>query len=178
MCRRKIYFKGMNNIVNAWETERIHKKNEEAFNQAFDCIFDEDEDEDEQEFNTGSDYESDTMSDTDSWETCDGDEQITSPFVLNAEKDYYSEFILGEIMHLQKEYQKAVEIGVDFDWYLDNFDYIYIEQQNTTIIEDDVFPHTKNLFVSNHKNLIRNKRSGKRISIKMDTITFTVTVVF
>jgi hypothetical protein len=177
MCRRKIYFKGMNNIVTAWETERIHIKNEEAFNQAFDCIFDEDEEE-------YQDSDSDSESDTDSWETCDEaeneiqNETTNFPFLLDIEKDYYSEFIIGEIVNLQKEYQKAMEIGVDFDWYIDNIDYICIEQQNTCIIEDDVFPHTKNLFVSNHKNLVRNKRSGKRVSIKTDTITFTVTIVF
>jgi hypothetical protein len=35
-----MYFKGMGKLVQKWEAERIEKKNEDAFNQAFDEIFD------------------------------------------------------------------------------------------------------------------------------------------
>ena len=170
MCRRDMYFKGMNRVVKVWETERTIKKNEDAFSQAFDEIFLEDEED--------SEWESES-DDSDSWETSSEQEYpvepevpaVTeeNPFTFDTTRDYYTEFIMGEIKMLQKDYQKAMELGVDFEWYLDNIDYFLIIPDQTVMIEDDVFPHMKNLFVSNHKSMFRNKRSGKRVHGKSDT---------
>ena len=168
MCRRDMYFKGMNRVVKVWETERAIKKNEDAFSQAFDEIFLEDEED--------SEWESES-DDSDSWETSSEQEYpvepevpaVTEEFTFDTTRDYYTEFIMGEIKMLQKDYQKAMELGVDFEWYLDNIDYFLIIPDQTVMIEDDVFPHMKNLFVSNHKSMFRNKRSGKRVHGKSDT---------
>jgi len=163
MCRRNLYFKGMHKVVNEWDKERAVKKNEEAFNQAFEDIF-EDEDEDEDE-------ESDT--DSDSWDTMSGGT------MSDYNKELYSQYMLGEIVLLQKSYQKAEELGIDFEWYLQNSWFFEIEPSRTFIIFDDVFPHFKNIFVSNHKNSVRNKRVGARVSAKTDTgFTAVFVVVF
>lgn len=174
MCRRDMYFKGMNKVIKVWENERAFKKNEDAFNQAFDEIFFED---DEESFESESESESEY--DSDSWETSSEQEYpvepavpvVTeeNPFAFDPTVDYYTEFIMGEIKMLQKDYQKAMELGVDFEWYLDNIDYFDIIPSLTVYTEDDIFPHMKNLFVSNHKSVFRNKRSGKRVHGKSDT---------
>lgn len=185
MCRREMYFKGMYKVAREWEKERVDKKNEEAFSQAFDEIFEEYSD-------SESEY-SDSESDTDSWETWSDSEPETEsdvppppPVFETSEtssgpwKDgHYSDFILYEIKLLQKEYKKSMELGVDFDWYLDNYGFFVIEDPPTVYIEDDVFPHMKNLFVSNHKSMVRNKRSGKRVASKNDTsFTMVLTLMF
>ena len=176
MCRRDMYFKGMNRIVKVWENERAIKKNEDAFSQAFDEIFFED---DEESFESETESDSDESDDSDSWETSSEQEypvepevpEFTeeNPFAFDPTMDYYTEFIMGEIKMLQKDYQKAMELGVDFEWYLDNIDYFLIVPSQTVVIYDDIFPHTKNLFVSNHKSMFRNNRSGKRVHGKSDT---------
>jgi hypothetical protein len=179
-----MYFKGMRKFVNMWDEERVQQKNEEAFNQAFEDIFDDESDIDY------SDSESDASSDS-SWETSDDldvsniesdDEeekphQVQEPIYFPVESDVYSNFILDEIKSLQKDYQKAMELGLDFDWYLENFLYFDIEPSKTMYIEDDIFPHFKNLFVSNHKNMVRNKRLGKRNYANTDTAFTTVLVL-
>lgn len=181
MCRRNLYFKGMHKVVDEWDRERALKKNEDAFNKAFDDIFEEDESE-----YSESEPDTDTDSDSDSWETASWDTQEPFPernpvsrtaWSVNSEKDYYSEYMLGEIALLQKSYQKAEELGLDFEWYLQNSWFFDIEPSTTVMIEDDVFPHFKNLFVSNHKHSVRNKRVGARVSAKTDTGFTTVFVV-
>ena len=174
MCRRNLYFKGMHKVVDEWDMERAVKKNEDAFNQAFEDIFDEEDSE--------SDTESwDTVSENDDEnENDDEDEKDDEDlWSLKSGKDYYSEYILGEIVLLQKAYQKAEELGLDFEWYFQNSWFFDIEPSETVYIEDDVFPHFKNLFISNHKQSVRNKRVGKRVSDKTDTgFTAVFVVVF
>jgi len=184
MCRRALYFKGMHKVVEEWDEERAVKKNEDAFNKAFDEIFFEEDESDTMSINTQEpvddedEYESDT-----SWETMsissqepvdDEDETFSWKF---QETNVYSNYVLGEIAFLQKEYKKALELGLDFEWYLENSWLFDIEQPKTMYIEDDVFPHLKNLFVSNHKGTTQNKRVGKRVSTKTDTHFTTVFVV-
>ena len=178
MCRRTLYFKGMHKVVDAWDNERAIKKNEEAFSQAFDDIFDE---EDDEEFDSDDDSDvSDDESETDSWETTsevsEMETKVEVPWKTDT-RDYYSELILGEIKALQKEYQKSEELGVDFEWYHNNWFFFDIEPPGSIIIEDDVFPHFKNLFVSNHKGGLQGKRVGKRVTAKTDTSFTTVFVV-
>lgn len=188
MCRRAMYFKGMYKVAETWEKERNDKKNEDVFNEAFEAIFEEEED-------SESESESDTESDV-SWETWDGsqmdeldvatttEEEVTSLDITELEipintplwspnTNYYSDFLLQEIKELQKDYQKAMEIGMDFDVYLENLEYVFIETVRYVWTEDDNIP--KNLFVSKHKNMFRNKRFGKRIPSKND-MGFTVVV--
>ena len=202
MCRRDMYFKGMHRVVRDWEDERILKKNEDAFDKAFDEIFEE-----TAEFDDSSSYEgSDSDSSWESWdeeldeELDEEDAHGTRPstpeireerhaegslhsednfFCLQSRSELYSEFILGEIMNLQKDYQKSIELGVDFEWYMENVYFFDIEPSDSVIIEDDVFPHFKNLFVSNHKNVIQNKRMGKRNYANTDTMfTIVIDLVF
>ena len=185
MCRRAMYFKGMNRVTRAWDKERIIKKNEEAFNQAFDEIFFEDDENeidpdgyDTQEY----DSESDSDDSASSWETSSEQEypetEMDAGVTTSSSypiRDYYTEFIMGEIKMLQKDYQKAMELDVDFDWYLDNIDYLCIENGKTVYIEDDIFPHTKLLFVSKHTSMSRNKRSCKRV-LNKPVMSFSVSV--
>ena len=148
MCRRSLYFKGMHKVAQEWDKERSIQKNEDVFNQVFDDIFEEDS-----EF--GSDTESEAGSDSNSWETASHEnenENDSEPEREYTNRDYYSEYILGEIVLLQKAYQKAEELGLDFEWYYHNSWFFDIEPSRTVYIEDDVFPHFKNLFVSNHKH--------------------------
>jgi len=188
MCRRAMYFKGMHRIVSEWEQERIDQKNQEIFNQAFDEIFEDvDDDYSEEETENTTDDESDAESDV-SWETWGGSqmdeldvstEEVTSLDITELEVpvsaaslwsvpalNCYGEFILEEIKCLQKDYQKAMEMGMDFDVYLENLEYVFIEPYKSIWIEDDNIP--KNLLVSKHKNMIRNKRSGPRVPSKND----------
>ena len=186
MCRRAMYFKGMHKVVASWEQDRIDKRNEEVFGQAFDQIFEEDSD--ESYVTMESDSESEAGSD-DSWETWDEEltevdepevlPQIPSNTILQGTPGYYGyvgKYILEEIVELQKDYQRAMDMGMDFEEYLD----YYVEPQTKrSLVEDDVFPHFKNLFVSNHKVSVRNKRVGKRVSTKTDTgFTAVFVVVF
>ena len=174
MCRRNLYFKGMHKIVDAWDRERENQKNESAFNSAFEDIFDDPESE--------SEYESESEDGSESLDQGEGASEGASEgdmWSLKSGRDYYSEYVLGEIVLLQKAYQKAEELGLDFEWYYQNSWFFDIEPAKTIFIEDDVFPHFKNLFVSNHKVSVRNKRVGKRVSTKTDTgFTAVFVVVF
>ena len=175
MCRHPLYFKGLHKLLSIWEDEKTDKRNEEAFNTAFESIFDEESDDDytvEEEDESDSEWEE--------WEDSGDEEEeedertprltITKPSV-----DFYSKFILEEIIELQKEYQKAMDIGMDFEYYLDNMDDITIENSSYYYSEDDVFPHFKKLFVSNH--IIRNnRRTGSRVPSKCDN-SFTLVVL-
>jgi hypothetical protein len=164
MCRRVMYFKGMNKVTKAWDKERITQRNEDAFNQAFDEIFFEDDENqvDLSGYDTQEEPESDSDSDESdaSWETFSEKSEVSSenPFAFDPAKDYYTEFIMGEIKLLQKDYQKAMELDVDFDWYMENFEF----HGKTFIIEDDVFPHVKFLFVSKYNSVVRNNMTGKK----------------
>jgi hypothetical protein len=188
MCRRTLYFKGMHKVVEEWDDERATKKNEDAFNKAFDEIFFDEESDLEDEAEAEAEDESDgDGDDSESWET---DTQgsfsdIGEPPVVGddenkwtfQESSFYSNYILGEIVFLQKEFKKAEELGLDFEWYLENSWLFEIEPSRTMYVEDDIFPHFKNLFVSNHKGTVQNKRVGKRVSAKTDTHFTTVFVV-
>jgi len=182
MCRRDMYFKGMHRVSKEWEEERALKKNEDAFNQAFEDIFDEIEDSgsessweswDEELDSEEDEHVTQSVSDNEDEVRDESAPQIENSFCFPPCTDLYSDFILGEIKSLQKDYQKSIELGVDFDWYMENFLFFDIEPALTTYIEDDVFPHFKNLFVSNHKNVIQNKRLGKRNYANTDTV-FTI----
>jgi hypothetical protein len=155
----------MHKIVDEWDKERAIKKSEEAFNSAFEDIFDDDSDF-ESDSDSGSDSGSDSDSDSASWETFSQVSRVSDAKLILTDtgKDYYSEYILGEIVMLQKEYQKAEELGLDFEWYHQNSWFFDIEPSKTVILYDDVFPHVKNMFVSNHKSYVKNKRVGKRMS--------------
>jgi hypothetical protein len=188
MCRHTLYFKGMHKVVDAWETERFEKKNEEAFSQAFDDIF---EAEESDGGSDGNGYHTQEDSDTDSdWETSseydlpslesedrEDREDRDSEFPPFRAEDLYSEYVKGEIILLQKEYKKAMELGLDFEWYHENSWFFEIEPPQTVVIEDDVFPHFKNLFVSNHKSVLQGRRVGKRVPPKTDA-SFTTVLVF
>jgi hypothetical protein len=181
-----MYFKGMRKVIGVWEQERIDKKNEEAFGQAFDEIFFE---EDTSSFDDDEDVS--TTSEEEGWETDNEEEEPTGGYHTQEEDDEpppplftswkfnYSQFILEEIKQLQKDYQKAMDLGVDFDWYLDNIEYFDIEKPGNMYIEDDVFPHMKNLFVSRYTGVSRNKRNSARVSLKNDMFfTLVLSLVF
>jgi hypothetical protein len=176
MCRRAMYFKGMSKVVEVWEQDRLDKKNEDAFNQAFEDIFDEEDLDSEMSWETESEYSDESYEDRDEPDE-EPEESRDEPrleFPLRSfEFDYYSQFILEDIKQLQKDYQKAMDLGVDFEWYINNIDYFDISYEPRLTIERDILPHFKNLFVSNHGGMIRNKRSGKRVPTRCDT-SFTV----
>ena len=178
MCRHPMYFKGLHRMLPIWEKEKTNKRNEEAFNAAFDIIFDEDSDfsESESESEEDSEEEEEGPTNEEEWEEWtdneDEEEQVPVPPVTTT-TDFYSKFILEEIIELQKEYQKAMDSGIDFDYYIDNIDYIILEKPEGTIW--DLFPHEKNLLVSNHKNMIQNKRTGSRVPSKCDN-GFTISI--
>ena len=174
MCRRIMYFKGMGKVVHEWDRERIDQKNEEAFSEAFDAIFqvaDESEDEDEsedRESGSGSESEWETESESDSeseWFPSPPPPTRVHPHQESShssseEEDLgpvfkysYSWFVLEEIKELQKEYQRAMKYEVDFDWYLCNMEYMIFDTYKRMYIEDDIFPHEKNLFVSRYPKL-------------------------
>jgi hypothetical protein len=162
MCRRKMYFKGMWKLTDEWIQERIDQKNQTMFGEAFEDIFDEESD---SESETGSETDSDASEE--SWETCSSD---SSDY-----KEFYSQFMLAEIVRLQKDYKKAMELGLDFEWYMYNMDYFDIVYEPRVEVFDDIFPHEKNMFVSKYPHTLQNKRSGKRVPSKSDT---SYTVVF
>jgi len=177
----------MRKVIKSWEQERIDKKNEEAFGQAFDEIFF------EEDTSSFDDEDNSTTSEEEGWDT-DNEEPVEEqeeggyhtqedeeppPPLFTSWKFNYSQFILDEIKQLQKDYQKAMDLGVDFDWYLDNIEYFDIEQSSNMYIEDDVFPHTKNLFVSRYTGVSQNKRNSARVSLKNDKFfTFVMSLVF
>ena len=179
MCRHNIYFKGFHKVLSKWENEKIDKRNEDAFNSAFESIFDMESEDEYTSSETDSNIDEDSDSDSDSeyetwdslWETPNENENEikflpTIPPVI-VPNDFYSRFILEEIIELQKIYKKSIEAGIDFEYYLENMDYILFETPNSFITWDDVFPHFKNLFVSNH--IVRNKRrTGSRVPSKCD----------
>jgi hypothetical protein len=70
--------------------------------------------------------------------------------------------MLEEIVQLQKDFQKATDLGVDFEWYLENINYFEIEYEPRCFVYDDVFPHVRNLFVSKYSGAFRNNRMGKK----------------
>ena len=82
LCRHRLYFKGMYKLVKEWEEESFHKKNEEAFAEAFDYIVNEEsedeEDESESESEADSDIEEGSWSESD-WEEVPSDFQWIYP---------------------------------------------------------------------------------------------------
>jgi len=166
MCRRKMYFKGMWKLTNNWIQERVDQKNQEFFGEAFEDIFEEESDSD-------TESESDSDASDDSWETCSFDTQ-QEPDDWKTD-DFYSRYMLAEIVQLQKDYKRAMELGVDFEWYMYNIEYFDVSYEPRVDVFDDIFPHEKNLFVSKYSHTLQNKRSGKRVPSKSDT---SYTIVF
>jgi hypothetical protein len=183
-----MYFKGMQKIVKTWEQERIDKRNEDAFNQAFDEIFE------GSTISEISSEEEETSSEEEGWETDSDISHVEETFPVPEatpfepepiEEEFnfswkfnYSDFILEEIKGLQKDYQKAMDLGVEFDWYLDNFDYFDIEKGNTIIIYYEMsYIIESNIFVSKYPTVLRNKRIGKRVLPKIDQWFTTTTFV-
>ena len=201
MCRHTLYFKGLHKISEKWEDERIEKLNEEAFNTAFEAIFEETEEESEYDnFSSEVDTESD-YSESD-WETSsENEEGPTTPrsvfeFPRSIPSDNSSEvnlfdtsnldwqsdgdYLIHSIIKLQAAYQKALKAGIDIPYFLEDDNYLFFSidegDTGTFWIEDDVFPHEKNLFVSKHAGMIQNKRTGSRVPPKGDS-SFTVVVL-
>jgi flagellar motor protein MotB len=173
-----MYFKGMRKVISTWEQERIDKKNEEAFSQAFDEIFFEEDtsfDDDDEETSSDEEEEEGWETDPDVVEEEGGyhtqeEEEEEVPSYFTTWKFNYSQFILEEIKQLQKDYQKAMDLGVDFDWYLDNIEYFDIEKPGTFYVYYDMISILeKNLFVSRYTGVSRNKRNSARVSLKNDT---------
>ena len=173
MCRRKMYFEGMWKLTDEWIRERVDQKNQEFFGEAFEDIF-------EEESETESEADSD-----DSWETwsfdtqeeseADSDDSQEEPNSDWKSDEFYSRYMLAEIVQLQKDYKRAMELGVDFEWYMYNIEYFDVSYEPRVDIFDDIFPHEKNLFVSKYPHTLQNKRSGKRVPSECDT---SYTVVF
>jgi hypothetical protein len=176
MCRHKLYFKGMYKLERVWEQERIEKMNQDAFNEEFDYIFEEEEldwetsSEASSESDAESETESESQSEQEQEQVSEEPEQPRFQLFENFfdEDKYYSDFMLGEIEELQKSYQKAMELGVNFDWYVHNHMFYNFSYEPRYIIEDDVFPHDKNLFVSNYNGDV-TKRCNARVPPKGDT---------
>jgi hypothetical protein len=163
----------MYKLERIWEQERIEKMNQEAFDEEFNSIFEEED----------SDWETSTESDEEEdsdWETFEEETEVESVpepepvfqklnlFESFDENKYYSDFMLGEIEQLQRNYQKAMDLGVGFDWYVNNNMFYDFQYEKTVWIEDDIFPHQKNLFVSNYNGGI-TKRNSTRVPPKGDT---------
>ena len=196
MCRHTLYFKGLHKISEKWEDERIEKLNEEAFNTAFEAIFEE-----------GSEYsysEVDSDESESDWETSSENEEPMEPttprsvfeFPRSIPSDTSSEvnlfdtsnldwqsdgdYLIACIIKLQAAYQKALKVGIDIPYFLEDDNYLFFSidegETGTFWIEDDVFPHEKNLFVSKHAGMIQNKRTGSRVPPKGDN-SFTVVVL-
>jgi len=165
----------MYKLERIWENERIEKMNQEAFNEEFDGIFEEED----SDWETTTEYSSSEEDDSE-WET-DSDTGESTPDIVSEsrprvqifENKYYSDFMLSEIEQLQKNYQKAMELGVGFDWYMNNIMFFNVTYENTCWVEDDIFPHEKNMFVSNNKGVVNNKRCDARVPSKSDT-SFTI----
>jgi hypothetical protein len=183
MCRSRLYFKGLYKLKRVWEDEKFEKQNSDYFQETFDEIFedddefefdeeddddvsnpDEDEDEEEEETHEEETHEEETQ-----------EEQVS--FTDFWKENHFSNYVLDEIVELQKQYQKSVELGVPFDWYMENIHFIEVSYEKTSIIEDDVFPHQKNIFVSKYEGFSNTKRTGKRIPTRTDKYT-TVVLVF
>lgn len=182
MCRRRLYFKGLHRVSQKWEEERNDKINEESFKDAFDSIFEESEYDEESD----GDEEDDSEDGDSVWETDSEDEHETVPVPpaavqttepesaweddwnsdsVTSEKfsKYWSDDILEDIKDLEKQYKKAMNFGVTLEEYYDNIDYFEMIEKTMSWVLYSVFAHEKNLFVSNHKNMIQNKRTGSRI---------------
>lgn len=177
MCRHKLYFKGLYKLERIWEQERNEKINQQAFNDEFDYIF-EDEFSDWETSSENDSEESESDSESESSEDPEEPEQPedqqelveTEPrFSDMWIENHYSHYMLGEIKELQEKYKKAMELGVNFDWYVNNHMFYNFSYEPRYWIEDDVFPHEKNLFVSNHKGYSNAKRNNTRVPPKGDT---------
>jgi len=161
----------MYKLERVWEQERIEKMNQEAFNEEFDYIFEEEES--DWETSSEASSESDTESETESESESEQEQVFEEPKFQMFEDffdddKYYSDYMLGEIEELQKSYQKAMELGVCFDWYVHNHMFYNFSYEPRYIIEDDVFPHERNLFVSNYNGDV-TKRCSARVPPKGDT---------
>lgn len=190
MCRHTMYFKGLHKISEIWQDERIEKQNEEAFNIAFDAIFeDEDESESESEESESESEENEseeTGSDSSEWENWDFQELIVPPNTPLSEKDSEVEeeeddnsYLIKSIIKLQIAYHKAIKFGVNIPSFLEDDNYMFYELNEeygrSYIVEDDIFPHQKHLFISKHKDMIQNKQTRVKIPSKSD---MGITIVF
>jgi len=198
-----MYFKGLYKISEKWEDERIDKLNEEAFNTAFDAIFEEGSDYSESEEDSDSDWEtSSEYSYCENWDEGDTHILFNDPETWKCESLFQlpgyivrsdslsesesSEFgngchLIQSIIKLQSAYQKALRTYTDIPSYLEDDNYLFfnIDESDTGnfIIEDDIFPHEKNLFVSKHSGMIQNKRTGSRVPPKGDNSYIIVVLI-
>jgi hypothetical protein len=196
MCRHPLYFRGLHKLSMKWEEEKIEKMNQEAFNEAFEAIFEEpgsdwhfppfNEDDDDEE-DDNDEWEPWTDSDSDDWETSSETEpreqepRVHVPYSFSLEEtESESDIIMKSIIKLQQAYHRALKSGIDIPMYLEDENYLFFNidegDSKTFWLEDDVFPHTRNLFVSKHKGMINNKRTGSRVATKTDTM-FTIVIV-
>ena len=189
MCRHTLYFKGLHKISEKWEEEKINKLNEDAFNAAFEKIF---EDSDSDSDYSDSESDSDSDSGSDSWETWEESESPLPPRFISSESSgsfssfkvskevTNSDYFIMSIIRLQKAYQKALKNAIDITGYLDDDNYLEydIDEENSQIydLEDDIFPHERNLFVSNHKNMVQNKQKCVRVPSNND-MSFTLIIL-
>lgn len=190
MCRHTLYFKGLHKISEKWEDERNEKLNEEAFNTAFEAIFEEDSDDEDQYDNFSSEVDTESDYSESDWETDNEEDQdqepletpraVTTSEVERSEAESVfgnGDYLIHCIIKLQAAYQKALKIGnIDIPYFLEDENYLFFDIDDGGTkeeIEDDVFPHEKNLFVSNHSGMIQNRRTGSRVPPKGDS-TFTV----
>lgn len=92
--------------------------------------------------------------------------------------EFYSSEVIADLIKLQDRYHKALKYGLDIpgvlenDWFWDTMKFFGMGYD---YIEDDIFPHTKKLFISNHKDTNIRRRTSKRIPPKADA---TETLVF
>ena len=189
-CRHKLYFKGMYKMVKVWEEEAETLLNEEAFNEAVDYVmsFNVDSELDEEETSESDEEETDSFWDSDENEDqtdtfddrCIELVQGETREILNSLgedtesecdfSEFFSSEIISDLIRLQDRYHKALKYGLDIPGVLEN-DWYWATMRfgmEYDYTEDDIFPHTKKLFISNHKDTNIRKRTSKRIPPKAD----------
>lgn len=200
-CRHKLYFKGMYKMVKVWEEEAENLINDEAFNEAFDYITSfEVESDSEVESSDSDEEETDSFWDSDEnedqtiellqsetrqildemTENEDQHRQDVEDTDSESESDFsefFSSEIISDLIKLQDRYHKALKYGLDIPGVLEN-DWFWETMKfgmEYDYSEDDIFPHTKKLFISNHKDTNIRRRTSKRIPPKADA---TETLIF
>lgn len=193
----------MYKMVKVWEEEAETLINDEAFNEAFDYItsFEVETDSDVESSESDSDEEeTDSFWDSDEDEDHTIEllqsetRQILDEMTENEDQhrqdvedtdsesetdfsEFFSSEIISDLIKLQDRYHKALKYGLDIPGVLEN-DWFWETMKfgmEYDYSEDDIFPHTKKLFISNHKDTNIRRRTSKRIPPKADA---TETLIF
>jgi len=184
----------MYKLVKEWEEESFHKKNEEAFAEAFDYIVNEESEDEEDESGSEADSDIEEGSGSESeWEEVPSDFQWIYPtteeeptpviqdLITNSASDseesesefstFNEDYRMLDLKEVQERFRLLYDAGYDIETELLVNDYYKIFNNCDHYWYEDVFNFDGELFVSKHQGVQNGiRRCSARVQGKRDQV--------